>query len=300
MRRKSSENSIVTKLQQGRSQRLSSGKSWGRSQNLICYFTDTQTGLDFLISCFRAGDGYGPKDGSIDFSEAGIVGNKYQLTITSKSNSKYPNIDTASLIDSAQLGIDEYVHIHYSHFDGSSYEPNDNLSKLIDRTSEQELCRVISDPETPYDFLYDIAEYEELSEKALSLLAEIGDHEIKTNIAGNSSANQSLVYQLVLEELSLPVDDRGQLAEWATYNDELSSETLKLIIERGSLFQMWLALRHANAPLSEMPPELRFLAAKDLKSSFVNCFCDDKVKAALKSKGIPPKARKLLKEILRS
>lgn len=71
------------------------GKSFGRSVNLICYFTDELTGANFTISVFKDTGTYAPVDGSIDFSLTGIVGNKYYLKISKKDGYKFPTLVAA-------------------------------------------------------------------------------------------------------------------------------------------------------------------------------------------------------------
>lgn len=74
------------------------GKSWGRSTNLLCYFTDSKTGSNFTISVFRSredGETYGVGAGSVDFSEPNIVGNTYKLEIQKSPRSKFPSLKSA-------------------------------------------------------------------------------------------------------------------------------------------------------------------------------------------------------------
>ena len=51
---------------------------WGRKSNLICYFTDVDTGGKYFLSGFQR-EGYGPRDMSISFRYERI-GALYRLT----------------------------------------------------------------------------------------------------------------------------------------------------------------------------------------------------------------------------
>jgi len=70
-------------------------KIWGKSLNLVCYFTSRE-GSKFCLSAFRvrtgkgAGKWYTPKDGNIDVSNEAIrVGNEYKLH-TGRNNRNNP------------------------------------------------------------------------------------------------------------------------------------------------------------------------------------------------------------------
>ena len=53
-----------------------------KSVNLQCFFTVPVTGERFRVSAFREdGKHYTPKDENIDFSEEGLEGGLYRLTI---------------------------------------------------------------------------------------------------------------------------------------------------------------------------------------------------------------------------
>ncbi|WP_038128579.1 hypothetical protein [Vibrio fluvialis] len=76
------------------------GKSWGKSTNLICYFTEIESGINFTLSLFRSkkdGKSYCAPDHKVDFSETGIVGNLYCLNIQKSSRSKFASLKGANL-----------------------------------------------------------------------------------------------------------------------------------------------------------------------------------------------------------
>jgi hypothetical protein len=57
-------------------------KSWGKSMSVICYFEDVSTGALHRLTAFRSRNNpsiYTPRDGNVDFSEAGIEGRIYIL-----------------------------------------------------------------------------------------------------------------------------------------------------------------------------------------------------------------------------
>lgn len=64
-------------------------KVWGKSVNLQCFFTVPATGERFRVSAFREdGKHYTPKDGRTDFSEEGLEGGLYRLTIGQNKKGK--------------------------------------------------------------------------------------------------------------------------------------------------------------------------------------------------------------------
>lgn len=76
------------------------GKSWGKATNLLCYFTEENTGSRFTISVFRSrenGKTYCADDQIVDFSEPNIEGNKYILNINQSPRAKYPKLKQATL-----------------------------------------------------------------------------------------------------------------------------------------------------------------------------------------------------------
>jgi hypothetical protein len=77
-------------------------KSWGKSMSVICYFEDVVTGDLYRLTAFRSRNDpaiYTPRDGNVDFSEAGIEGRIYNLTSGLNSKEK-PCWDSATLVDS--------------------------------------------------------------------------------------------------------------------------------------------------------------------------------------------------------
>lgn len=69
-------------------------KSWGKKTNLHCFFENYHTGELHSMSAFRSRNGtrtYSPRDGLVDFSEAGIEGCSYELVtkVNSKGNTAW-------------------------------------------------------------------------------------------------------------------------------------------------------------------------------------------------------------------
>lgn len=78
------------------------GKSWGKSTNLICYFTEIETGINFTLSLFRSRTdekSYCAPDHNVDFSKIGIIGNIYYLNIQKSARSKFASLKGARLAD---------------------------------------------------------------------------------------------------------------------------------------------------------------------------------------------------------
>jgi protein associated with RNAse G/E len=75
------------------------GKSWGKKNNLWCYFTDLESGREFQVSMFRHRKTgiYTSRESSIDFAEKGIEGNQYVLDIKT-SEKGFSNALSATLL----------------------------------------------------------------------------------------------------------------------------------------------------------------------------------------------------------
>lgn len=76
-------------------------KSQGRSNNIICFFEDINTGSRYRISAFKSkrDDSYSAKDYAVNFAENNIEGNVYLLK-TGKNSVGNPAWLSARLIDS--------------------------------------------------------------------------------------------------------------------------------------------------------------------------------------------------------
>jgi hypothetical protein len=72
------------------------GKSANNVPNLVCYFTDIETGKQYLFSAFKS-DGYGPLDRSLCFRHENL-GTLYRLT-TSKNSRGKPVWHTAQRLE---------------------------------------------------------------------------------------------------------------------------------------------------------------------------------------------------------
>ena len=53
-------------------------KAWGRQQNLIMYFSETETGAKYCISVFKPSS-YKPEDGGFPFRAKGQPGEQFEL-----------------------------------------------------------------------------------------------------------------------------------------------------------------------------------------------------------------------------
>jgi hypothetical protein len=55
-------------------------KAWGKSGNIILYFTQLETGAKYGLSVYWD-DGYAPRDKGINFKHGGEVGGVFELTV---------------------------------------------------------------------------------------------------------------------------------------------------------------------------------------------------------------------------
>jgi len=68
-------------------------KAWGKTLNLILYFTDQDTGAKYWFSVFH-GERYKPRDGSVDFKNEAEPGETFSLT-TSHTKTGNPVLQSA-------------------------------------------------------------------------------------------------------------------------------------------------------------------------------------------------------------
>src|SRR5277367_6010175 len=78
-------------------------KAWGKSQNLILYFTDEATGARYWFSVFSRND-YRARDGGDSFKTDAEPGDVFELT-TKKTASGNPDLKSARKISPAPAHV---------------------------------------------------------------------------------------------------------------------------------------------------------------------------------------------------
>jgi hypothetical protein len=75
-------------------------KAWGKSSNLILYFSDQATGRQYWFSVFHR-NGYRPRDNGHDFKNDAEPGDVFELTTRKTKKMGNPDLVSARKISSA-------------------------------------------------------------------------------------------------------------------------------------------------------------------------------------------------------